>query len=401
VLLLFASFSLLSNKSKLESPGSTNNTTAEDNDKHFSLCGRKLYQDDIPHVPSTPEIQFGVTNGKRSLDNAVVLDNRVDKVHGRTGNQIRGFFHAFDYARDRGGPLVMHGTGFPMDTTLRKLYLGLEPKDLEELGLLLYDDVEEKYRSKMYLLGTRWARDYVSKNAEYTQFDSIQHRHYIIQKLYRMTAREMELHPDSPGTADVCASFHAFFGKDGRGVTDEELLKNIGITKQITPRYTIIHSRSFEGKQFLEEAHRHYGVDARASIDYPPDLITTILTPLGMTNNSILMITDGQNTDVIDRLSSDPATGPYFQVVPQAVSTMAGDIMLAILSDVFIGNPASSFSQYIAMVRYALGFKHNYLYVRRDEINRKWETYCDDESCFYYLHDLEAQTHQAAAPKTI
>ncbi|KAL7527932.1 hypothetical protein ACHAXR_002201 [Thalassiosira sp. AJA248-18] len=351
----------------------------------------------MPHVPSNSETtQFGINNWKRSLENAVVLDHRLEKIHGRTGNQIRGFFHAFDYARDRGGPLVIHDTGFPMDSTLRKLYLGLSRHDLEHrLGLLLYDGVDEKYQSKMHLLGTRWARDYVSKNDAYTQYDSIQHRHYIIQQLYRMTAREMELHPNSPGTADMCASYHAFFGKDGGPNVQ------LGIQKQITNKYTIIHSRSFEGKDFLEEAHRHYGVDARASLDYPPDLITSILTPLGMNNHSILLITDGQNTDVVDRLSSDAAIGPYFQVVPQAVSTMAGDIMLGILSNVFIGNPASSFSQYIAMVRYALGFGRSYLYVRRDALNGKWETFCDDESCFYQLHDLEAQTHQPAAPKSI
>ena len=43
-----------------------------------------------------------------------------------------------------------------------------------------------------------------------------------------MTAREMALKPDSPGTADMCASFHAFFGKDGLGAA-EESLKSIGI----------------------------------------------------------------------------------------------------------------------------------------------------------------------------
>jgi len=362
----------------------------------------------MPHVPppSTSNLQYGIPNWsqKRTLENAVVLDPRMEKIHGRTGNQIRGFFHAFDYARDRNGPLVIHDTGFPMDSTLRILYMGLENRtELQErLGVLLYDTVDEAYREKMHLLGTRWARDYVSTNEEYTQFDSIQHRHYLIQQLYRMTAKEMELHPNSTGTADMCASFHAYFGKnvekDGVPQKEEE---GGGVYQRVTEKYTIIHSRSFEGKQFLEEAHKHYGVDPHASTDYPPDLITKILAPLGMANNSILMITDGQNTEVIDRLSADPAIGPHFRVVPQEVSTMAGDIMLGILSEVFIGNPASSFSQYITMVRYALGFDHSYLYVRRHPLDGSWETFCSDETCFYQLHDLEAQTHQPGAPKTI
>ena len=80
---------------------------------------------------------------------------------------------------------------------------------------------------------------------------------------------------------------------------------------------------------------------------------------------------------------------------------MSGDILLRTLSDVFVGNPASSFSQYIAMVRYALGLGRSYLYVRRNPISDEWEMFCDDESCFYQLHDLEAATHQPAGNKTL
>ena len=385
------------------SPPNTN----QDKNDHFSLCGRKLYYNNMPYVPTNNQrMQYGILNWKRSLDKAISLDPRISHVHGRTGNQIRAFFHAFDWARDAGGPLVMHSTGYPMDTTLSKLYLGLSNNYTElesRLGILLYDNVDEQYRSKMYSLGTRWARDYVSTNPEYSQYDMIQHRHYIIQQLYEMSANEMERNPES--ALEMCKSFHAIFGTDydhaeENGASTLESLQSIGITKRITKKYTIIHSRSFEGKQFLEESHRHYGVDSQASIDYPPDLIASILSPLNMTKNSILMITDGQDESVAQRLLSDPIIGPNFHVVPQSISTMSGDILLAIFSEVFIGNPASSFSQYITMVRYALGFDKSYLYVRRDRVG-DWDTFCDDESCFYYLHDLEAQTHQPSAPKTI
>jgi len=130
-------------------------------------------------------------------------------------------------------------------------------------------------------------------------------------------------------------------------------------------------------------------------------MISSILAPLGMLDSSILMITDGQNSEVVDRLRSDPVIGPNFHVVPDKVSTMTGDIMLAIMSEVFIGNPSSSFSQYITMVRYALGFEKSYLHVRKKDSDGTWETYCADESCFYYLHELEAMTHQPKAPKTL
>ena len=152
-----------------------------------------------------------------------------------------------------------------------------------------------------------------------------------------MTAREMELHPNASGVADICSSLHALFGNRGN------VLKKFGMTYEITQNYTVIHSRSLEdaGKKVLRKAHEKFGVDSSASLDYPADLISSILAPLGKDQNSILMITDGQNKNIAARLSADPNIGPVFQTVPKEISTVKGDLMLAILSDVFIGNPAS------------------------------------------------------------
>eukprot|EP00571_Detonula_confervacea_P000956 CAMPEP_0172330372 /NCGR_PEP_ID=MMETSP1058-20130122/61367_1 /TAXON_ID=83371 /ORGANISM="Detonula confervacea, Strain CCMP 353" /LENGTH=297 /DNA_ID=CAMNT_0013047583 /DNA_START=924 /DNA_END=1817 /DNA_ORIENTATION=- len=290
-------------------------------------------------------------------------------------------------ARDRGGALVFHEHGFPIELSLRKLFLGIERTELENrLGITFFDSVEEKYRSKMKTVSQEEIYHYISNDTNYSMFDAIEHRHYIIQELYRITAREMELRPGSPDAADMCASLHAFFGKgDGKG----NRLKELGITKSITHKYTVIHSRGLEndGNRFMNKAQEVFGIDNRAGLDHPADLISSILAPLGMKNNSILMITDGQSPEVVQRLSSDPVVGPIFQVVPSKVSTMTGDLMLAIFSDVFIGNPVSTFSQYIVQVRYALGIENSYLFAKKDE-NGKWETFCNDETCFYYWINL-------------
>ena len=70
---------------------------------------------------------------------------------------------------------------------------------------------------------------------------------------------------------------------------------SVTVTKRTsTQKNTIIHSQSFEKKHFFEETHRHYGMGACANIDYPFDLIATILSLYGMTSNSnILMSTNG------------------------------------------------------------------------------------------------------------
>ena len=97
------------------------------------------------------------------------------------------------------------------------------------------------------------------------------------------------------------------------------------------------------------------------------------------------MITDGENADVIAKLSRDSLIGPNFQVVRHSIGNQYSDMMLAILSDVFIGNPASSFSWFIAQARYALGIEHSYLFFRRNAKSSNgwgWETFCD-EDCLY------------------
>lgn len=360
-----------------------------DSDEHFTLCNKKIFLKNMPIALNSTERPFGVYNWKRSLDNAILLEHRTERVYmyGRTGNQIRELFHAFDMARDRGGALVMHEDGFPIDLALRSLFLGIDRTELENrFGITFIDSVEEKYRSKMKTMTQEPLYHYISNDTNYNLFDAMEHRHYLIQELYRMTSREMELHPDSSGVADMCASLHSLFGK---GDGQRNALKELGITKDITQNYTVIHSRSLEGfgKKFIARAHLEFGVDQHAPMDYPADLISSIIAPLGMDKSSVLMITDEQNRGVAQRLATDDAIGPVFTVVPKEVSTIKGDMMLAILSDCFIGNPISTFSQFIVQVRYALGIGNSYLFYKKDK-DEKWETFCNDEQCFYYWINL-------------
>ena len=372
-----------------------------DNDK-IILCGHEIK--DMPQLSSDNNVTYGVYNWNRNMANAIVIENRTDNefMYGRTGNQIREVFHAFDLARDSNGALVFHSNGFPMDLILRVesismqgyggsgawgqgLFLGVTESELEKrLGVTFYNNVDEKYRSQLKVMKQDELYHYISKDSRYSIFDAIEHRHYMIRELYQMTANEMELHPDSKDVIDMCSSIHALFGKENGDQQRSALLKELGITKPITEKYTVIHSRKLEGlgKAWMNRAQKEWGVDNRAGIDYPTDMITSILSPINMVNNSILMITDGQNPAISRRLASDPIIGKQFQVVPRKISTVTGDLLLAIVSDVFIGNPISTFSQYIVQVRYAFGIGNSYLFVRKDE-NEKWETFCNDEACFY------------------
>ena len=137
VFILFVSISLLKNNNNTElskshavTAASTSNSTStmESNSnhnvpEHIKLCGHTI--NNLPYIQ--PTSRYGMTNWNRTLNNAIVLDHRIEHIHGRTGNQIRAFFHAFDYARDHDNvALVIHTTGYPMESTLSKLYLGLD-----------------------------------------------------------------------------------------------------------------------------------------------------------------------------------------------------------------------------------------------------------------------------------
>ena len=313
-----------------------NHTVAAEDDDHITLCGKRI---NLPVLLLTEDTNFGVYKWNRDINNAIVLDNRTGYPYdyGRTGNQIREVFHAFDLARDNGGALIFHTSGFPMDAIIRKLFLGVERSELEKrLGVTFYHNIDEVHLPGMKIFSQEEAYHYVSKDQKYSMFDAIEHRHYIIRQLYQMTAKSMVMNPNSPGVADMCASMHALFGKDSIGE------RNVaGISKPITKQYTVIHSRQLEnmGKAWMNRAQQEFGVDNRAGMDFPVDMISSVLSPLGMLNSTILMITDGQNAGVVHRLSSDPIIGKVFQVVPEEISTVTGDLMLAILSDVFIGNP--------------------------------------------------------------
>ena len=102
-----------------------NHTVAAEDDDHITLCGKRI---NLPVLLLTEDTNFGVYKWNRDINNAIVLDNRTGYPYdyGRTGNKIREVFHAFDLARDNGGALIFHTSGFPMDAIIRKLFLGVE-----------------------------------------------------------------------------------------------------------------------------------------------------------------------------------------------------------------------------------------------------------------------------------
>ena len=84
---------------------------------------------------------------------------------------------------------------------------------------------------------------------------------------------------------------------------------------------------------------------------------------------------------MLKRLLDDADIGPLLRVVPDEATWIGGDLTVAIMSNVFVGNPASTFTGFIAKARLALGFGHNYLFRAKDE-NGEWRTVCGDHCIF-------------------
>ena len=113
-----------------------------------------------------------------------------------------------------------------------------------------------------------------------------------------------------------------------------------------------------------------------------PEYVRAILEPLGMLGSPILFITDNQRPEILERLLEDPDIGPNIQLIPPDASWIGGDITAALMADVFIGNPASTFSGFIAKSRVALGYHDTTYMFRKKDDDGKWVDACS-KICIY------------------
>ncbi len=123
-----------------------------------------------------------------------------------------------------------------------------------------------------------------------------------------------------------------------------------------------VHARHINGnaKWRLEKIARTTGitVEEGGALSMGPAYVKAILKPLGMLEYPIILITDGQLRSVERGLLNDPLIGPRLMVLSYKEELNGADVALAVLSDVFIGNPASISSGFIARSRMALGYSY-------------------------------------------
>jgi hypothetical protein len=197
--------------------------------------------------------------------------------------------------------------------------------------------------------------------------DYIAHQSKNLQSLFRYYNTGKGTTNRGVPVRNMCSGIDAVFGADNKEVI-----------------YSTIHQRSMEGQAgitLMQRMSKASGCHPTAAISMEPEYVKSILRPLGMLNHPIVLITDGQDFNIIRRLINDPEIGPKLRLVPEGASWVGGDITLAVMSNVFIGNPASTFSGFIAKSRLALGFGHSYLFRAQNE-KGEWHTVCGDTCVF-------------------
>ncbi|KAL7550337.1 hypothetical protein ACHAWF_013739 [Thalassiosira exigua] len=359
---------------------------ASDFDDGFEVCGRPVGTASLEkawmHRRSSECAPFDPSK------TTLMLTNR-DGTYGRTMNQLEAFAQAVQYGRDTGTQLAVKADSWAAKL-ITSMFLVRESNDTsagegEEWARAL----EEVLCTKVF----RDAKEVVGWNTPYEWRDVSRISSKILARrifYYRSPAPQWEYrasqeqvlrelfrrHNDGGGrdavgrpAEDACAAVDALFGLDGRRAA----------------KYSVVHLRHLEGadgRRLMRRQAVITGCDPEAALSMRPEYVKAILAPLGMLDRPVVIIHDGQNLKAIERLVKDPVLGPSIKVVPKERIWIGGDVALAVVADVFVGNPASSVSRCIGRARAALGLGNTFIYRARDKETGRWRTVCGDECLF-------------------
>jgi hypothetical protein len=132
-------------------------------------------------------------------------------------------------------------------------------------------------------------------------------------------------------------------------------------------KYMAVHSRSLEGS--CEQ--RLTGTPPHDECNMNPTYIKDILRRLGLLGHMpIVVISDMQNQTILDNLLANEEIGKHI-IVPALnpkfdfINFPASDMMIAVMSDFFVGPRVSSMTVMIGLIRAVLGadLQSNYIYV--------------------------------------
>jgi hypothetical protein len=336
------------------------------------VCDRKA---PIPHEEDT---EMMIKYGSCPLMGDPMEETRIlllegSETYGRTGNNLIEILHSLQYGRDNGYVVAIRFWSWAT-YVINQMWMAVVQDDIfawtqfVEQSLcvkIVHTDNDLVGYKEVKVLDTRDLFVYQSREP---LDGKVEYMGHILRTLYRSHNDGIGYTIQRRPVRNMCSVLDAIFGSE-----------------RDSAAYSVVHSRSLEGEpglRLLERIAKYSGCDPTAALDMEPDYVKAILGPLGMLEHPILFITDHQRPEILERLLEDPDIGPNIQLIPLDASWIGGDITAALMADVFIGNPASTFSGFIAKSRVALGYHDTTYMFRKKDDDGKWVDACSNTCIF-------------------
>jgi len=294
------------------------------------------------------------------------------ETFGRTGNNLIEFLHGLQFASDHDAVVGVMMGSWPMHL-ITDMWMAVQDDNIAAWKVFLerafcirvIDSLEETEQYKEVI--RMETKDLFMYTHDGPFYQYVEFQGHIIRTLFRSYNNGVGLNMHQRPVKDMCSVLEAVFSNEKHSAV-----------------YSVVHSRSLEGRpglRLLGKIAKNVGCDPVAALDMTPEYVKAILEPRGMLEHPILFITDHQRPEILENLLADPDIGPNIRLIPEEASWVGGDITLALMADVFIGNPASSFSGFIAKSRVALGYETTYMFRKKND-DGEWVDVCDDRRVF-------------------
>lgn len=363
-------------KLQLDDPQDKN----DDDGVPIAVCGRSADDTIGSHQDLSLQQQYETCPEYDPKETPILVLEGYE-TYGRTGNHMRTLLYAIQYARDNQFQLAIMHNSWAMDVLLQFFMASGDDDWIAQLEKSLCVTIirwpsEFEGREHHIVLKSSKALFYYATSSDQTDFVASQLN--ILRTMFSNFNNGMGHDQYGESVNSMCSGINSLFGNKEEGEAGDTDQRNSAI-------YSVIHLRHLEGqpgKHILKWVAKNTGCDPEAALEMRPQYVKSILEPLGMLQHPIVVITDGQQPPVLKRLMADEDIGPMIHLVPNEARWIGGDLTLAVMSNVFIGNPASSISGFIARSRIALGYGHNYLF-RAKDTKTGWKTVCNDDDCLF------------------
>jgi len=327
------------------------------------------------HTPFTPAF-VGIPLG---LTKEAVLIKKDSKASLNFGANLNTLFRAYDIAQEMKLPLYITEDSWVFEDFLLPLFFGpssMMTKDAafyhtieEAMGVGIVKDEDALNNMGMTSFHYQSPHDlFLTAPNGLTAVDIRNRRDTILRKMFQ--------YPSIYGKFDACSTIHSFIGED------------------VNKKYSVIHLADPQQGKYLSQLNKSTGKNLTAASAMHIPYVKNILASTEMLESDIYIVhANGKSIDQdrLDGLLRDQFLSKNIKCVDEDVhkkimAHAAGNVYMAVLANVYIGNPLDQTSLWVARMRFALGMKNTFIFTEMK--GDKWVPYFDDEA-YEYLYDLE------------